>query len=118
MRNVEFELTYIDSQRDTAPGVIRFRPDLVAFDTHAVAGSVADSPLSFAVNRTSALAPGAAVVGAEGYQVVSIDDLTPIGTLGAASSESEAFARLNQVLAERPGLRGRLQVVPAHEAVA
>ena len=90
VRNVEFELNYIDSQRDSAPGAVRFRPDIVAFDALAVAGAVAQSPLSFAVNRTSALAPGAAVVGAEGYHVVSIDDLSPIGTLGAASSEREA----------------------------
>jgi hypothetical protein len=65
----------------------------------------------------SALAPGAATVTAEAYQVVSVDDLTPVGTAGAASSEREAVARLNELLAERPGLRGRLQVVPAHEAV-
>jgi hypothetical protein len=116
VRNVDFELTYIDSQRETAPAAVRFRPDLLAFDTLALAGAVAQSPISFATTRTSALAPGAAVVGAEAYHVVSVDDLTPVG-VGAASSERGAIERMNAVLADRPGLRGRLQVVPAHEAV-
>jgi hypothetical protein len=48
---------------------------------------------------------------------VSVDDLSPIGTLGAASSEREARARMDAVVAEQPGLRGRLQVVPVHEAL-
>ena len=117
VRDVDFELSYIDSQRDIDLGPFVFRPDLVAFDTWAVTGAVAGSPLSFAVNRPSALAPDGATMAAEAYHVVGVDDLAPFDGVSAAPSEGQAVARMTALLAERPGLRGRIQVVPAHEAV-
>ena len=115
VRDVDFELSYIDSQRDVGLGPFVYLPDLAAFDTWAVAGSVAGSPLSYAVNHPSALAPHGATVAAEAYHVVGVEDLAPFDGMAAAPSQGEAMARMNAVLAERPGLRGRIQVVPAHE---
>jgi hypothetical protein len=116
-RDVEYDLKYRDSQRAQAVPPFRgfFDVDAVAFASWAQNGAVARSPLSFAVTGKSAIAPAAVALTQEHFAVARIDDLTLAVVDGDADSEAEAFARLTRLIAARPDLAGRLQVIPAHE---
>ncbi len=116
-RDVEYELKYRDTQRAQAVPPFRgfFDVDAVAFASWAQNGAVARSPLSFAATGKSAIAPAAVAFTQEQFAVARIDDLTPAVAGGDAASEAEAVARMAQLIAARPELAGRLQVIPAHE---
>jgi hypothetical protein len=119
-REVKYELKYIDSQREqavvTAPGF--FDVDPLAFNTWTLQGAISTSPLSFARNRKSSLAPDAVVVTQEPFAIVQNGDLKLFDELSLLDSEQAAAARLNALLEANPNLRGTLQVVPAFELAA
>lgn len=111
-RLVEYELRYIDSQRNLGR---RFdvKPFPGAFAAWASKGAVARSPLSHARTAESSLAPGAVRVAPEAFAVVNKSDLTAVGE--AAASEAEALTLLRRLVAERPELASRVQVVAGFE---
>jgi hypothetical protein len=115
MREVEYELSYLDSQRDLLPAPAPVKPDVLAFHAWAVNGAIARSPLSFARTGKSALAPAAVQVTQEGYGVVQTGDLTLVNPGSVAASEAEAGALMASLIAQRPALAGRIQVVPIFE---
>lgn len=116
-REVEYELGYRDSQRATARPRRRdlFVVDAVAFNAWARNGAVARSPLSFAAGGRSATAAPAIAVKPESFAVTHIASLALAHADAEAQSEAEAFALMKRIVAARPELAGRLQVVPAHE---
>jgi hypothetical protein len=118
-RQVRYELSYIDSQRDTLEaqaGEDQFRPDATAFLTWAVQGATAKSDLSHARNRRPALAPEAIAVADERFAVVSEGDLQVVDAgEGAGLTEAEAMARLRALQAADPVQHRKLQVMPAFE---
>jgi hypothetical protein len=120
-REVNYELKYIDSQREQAqpvkaPGF--FEVDPLSFNTWTLRGAIAASPLSFARNRKSPLAPEAVAVTQEPFAIVHSGDLQLFDELSVLDSEHAAAARLNVLLEKNPNLRGTLQVVPAFELAA
>jgi hypothetical protein len=115
MREVEYELSYLDSQRDLLPAPAPVKPDVLAFHAWAVNGAIARSPLSFARTGKSALAPAAVQVTQEGYGVVQTGDLTLVNPGSVEASEAEAGALMASLIAQRPALAGRIQVVPIFE---
>ena len=119
-REVKYELKYIDSQRDQAVVQPRglFEVDPLAFNTWTLQGAIATSPLSFARNRKSNLAPEAVAVVQEPFAIVHSGDLQLFDEFSMMDSEQAAAARLNAVLEANPNLRGTLQVVPAFELAA
>ncbi|HET6854089.1 MAG TPA: DUF6603 domain-containing protein, partial [Pyrinomonadaceae bacterium] len=119
-REVKYELKYIDSQREQR---LSGRKDLFdlnagAFNTWTLQGAIAQSELSFARTRKSALAPEAVVVSQESFAIVNSGDLKLFDELSLLGSERAAAARLNQLIELNPTLRGTLQIVPAFERAA
>jgi hypothetical protein len=118
-RVVQYELKYIDSQRNQRLGRGElFDVDVVSFNTWTLSGAISTSELSFARNRKSSLAPEAVVVTQERFAIVNTGDLTLFDELSLLGSERAAAARLNTLLETNPSLRGTLQVVPAFELAA
>jgi hypothetical protein len=117
---VEYELKYIDSQRNQRleDHPQPFPVDAVSFNTWTLQGAIAQSPLSFARNRKSSLAPEAVAVSQESFAIVNTGDLRLFDELSVLSSERAAAARLNVLLQENPNLRGTLQIVPGFELAA
>lgn len=116
-REVDYELKYRDSQRVGGPSLSGglFQVDAVAFSAWAQNGAVARSPLSFAATGKSAIAPDAVSIGQEAFAVANISDLALAHDGAVASSEAEAVALMNRLVASRPELAGRVQVVPSYE---
>jgi hypothetical protein len=119
-REVKYELKYIDSQREEA--IVKdprpFEVDPLSFNTWTLQGAISASPLSFARNRKSSLAPEAVAVTQEPFAIVHTGDLQLFDASSVLDSEQAAAARLNQLLEQNPNLRGALQVVPAFELAA
>jgi hypothetical protein len=116
-RDVEYELFYIDSQRDRRL-LSRFdlvAPDADAFDAWAVNGAIADSDLSFAKNAKSALAPGEVAVGQENFAVVNTGNLNLFDDDSMAKSEEAALVKMEKLLQYNPALEESIQVVPLFE---
>ena len=118
-RVVEYEVKYIDSQRDQRlSGGGKHVLDAGAFNTWALQGAISKSPLSFARTRKSSLAPEAVVVSQEPFAIVNSSDLQLFDASSLLGSEHAAVARLNELTRTNPNLRGTLQVVPAFELAA
>lgn len=117
MRKVEYELKYIDSQRDQRLVVALdlFVVDELAFSSWSLQGAIAKSDLSFARNRKSSLAPEEVALAQEPFAIVNTGDLKLFDETSMMGSERAALARINALIANDPALRGRLQVVPAFE---
>jgi hypothetical protein len=121
-RQVQYEVKYIDSQRDqrVAPprGTNVFEVDAGAFNTWILNGAIARSELSFARNRKSSLAPEAVVVSQEQFAIVNSGNLRLFDEFSLLNSEHAAVARIDELVQTDPTLRGTLQVVPAFERAA
>ncbi|GJL65131.1 MAG: hypothetical protein NPIRA05_01020 [Nitrospirales bacterium] len=114
-REVDYELSYIDSQRDLPRPPTRVRPYGLAFQAWAAGGTIARSPLSHAHTRKSALAPQSVRVEQESFAVVTVNELAPAAADHVRRSEAEALRYMKELIAQTPGLTGRLQTVPAFE---
>jgi len=114
-REVDYELVYIDRQRDLHPRGERLKPDFLAFHAWALMGAVAGSPLSQARTGRSALAPEAVRVRQEGFVVVRAGDLRPVEDGVPAGSQAGAQRRMAELIGSNPALDGEILVVPAFE---
>jgi hypothetical protein len=119
-REVQYELKYIDSARDSAqsqPGG-SFDLDVTAFGTWILQGATAKSELSFARRRKSTLAPAEVNVVQEPFAIVHADSLALFDTASVMGTERAALKRRDALIAANPALRGSLQVVPIFEMSA
>jgi hypothetical protein len=119
-RRVQYELKYIDSQRNqrlTSRGGL-FEVDAVSFNSWTLQGAIAKSELSFARTRKSSLAPEEVAVAQEPFAIVNTTDLKLFDDSSLLGSERAALARVNALIETNPALRGALQVVPAFELSA
>ncbi len=116
-REVEYELSYIDSQREELVPIPagRLSPDGILFNLFTMNRAIARSPLSYATNRKSALAPDAIQVNQEGYAVANINDLSMAAGTSVMESEAEALDLMNKIQETNPALSGILQVIQAFE---
>jgi hypothetical protein len=123
---VAYELFYIDDKRDLHPRGDLLQPDLLAFQSRALQGAIASSPLSQARNGKSALAPAAVQVVQEAYAVVNASDLrladadaqaTSIHSGGSRNGYTEAGAQrlMEGLIHSNPALEGEILVVPVFE---
>jgi hypothetical protein len=119
-RDVQYELKYIDAQRHQrlASGPDLFAVDPAAFNTWTLQGAIARTDLSFARQRTSALAPAAVGLVQEPFAIVSTTDLTLFDAASVLQTEHAARTRRDALIAANPALRGTLQVVPLFEATS
>jgi len=114
-RKVDYEMFYVDEQRDLVPQGEPVQPDVLAFQTWLLRGAVANSPLSQARNGQSALAPGAVRVMQEAFAVVRMSDLRLVEAGAQASSEASAHRMMQNLLRENSALENELLVVPMFE---
>lgn len=116
-RDVEYELFYIDSQRDRL--LFHFldliAPEVAAFNSHAVKGAIAGSDLSFAKNAKSALALDEVAFSQESFAVVNTSNLTLFDENSMAKNEEDALLKMEKLVQDNPALEGALQVVPQFE---
>jgi hypothetical protein len=121
-REVQYELKYIDSQRDQrlgqpgTPGL--FDVDISAFNTWTLQGAIAKSELSFARRRKSALAPEQVGMLQEPFAIVHSESLALFDSDSLLGTERAALKRRDALIAANPALRGSLQVVPLFELSA
>jgi len=113
-RVVEYELSYLDEQRDHLPKPGRVPPNERSFQAWALRGAVAASPLSQASKGTSALAPGKVQVQRELFVVVKAGDLTPVVD-ALPTTQAQANQHLQQLLLSQPHLQDDLLVIPHFE---
>ena len=113
MREVEYELDYIDSQRNLIRWPVLMPPDAIAFNAWSTQGAIAQSPLSSAKKSKPALAPDAVKVSQETYVVVNKRDLSTFDEQSTLPSEGAATSRLRELIRETPALARELEVVPA-----
>ncbi len=116
-RAVEYELFYIDEQRNQRlrPWPTLLAPEVVAFNAWTSTGAIAASPLSFANNAKSALAPDEVKVSQEPFAVVNASDLRPVNENALVVSEAGANGLMNEIIRKNPALEGEIQVVPTFE---
>jgi hypothetical protein len=112
-RVVDYELSYIDEQREHLPKPGPMHPDVQSFQTWAVGGAVAASPLSQAHKAPSALTPGKVQLQRELYAVVNASDLTPVADIPPAT-QAQAQLHLQQILHTNPA-QPDLLVIPLFE---
>jgi hypothetical protein len=119
-REVQYELKYIDSQRNQrltrSGGLVVV--DVTSFHTWTLQGAIAASELSFARRRKSPLAPEDVATRPERFAVVRAADLQPFDDDSVMGAERSAWARRDALIAANPALRGALQVVPVFEMSA
>jgi hypothetical protein len=115
VRDVRYELFYIDEQRDLLPEPEPVQPDVNIFQTWVLGGAVASSPLSQARKGRSALAPGAVRVGKELFAVVNASDLKMARAEAAPTSQAQAEQFMAQLVRDDPALENELLVVPLFE---
>jgi hypothetical protein len=112
---VAYELFYIDEQRDLHPRGDPQQPDFLSFQSRALQGAIASSPLSHAKNGKSALAPAAIQVVQEAFAVVNANDLRLADAGTQATSEAGAYRLMAELVLSNPALEGEILVVPAFE---
>jgi hypothetical protein len=119
-RDVEYELFYIDSQRDRRLLSVLdlIAPEVVVFNSHAVKGAIAESDLSFAKNAKSVLAPDEVAVSQESFAVVNTGNLTLFDDDSMAKSEEAALYKMEKLVKDNPALEETIQVVPLFEVNA
>jgi hypothetical protein len=114
VRDVRYELFYIDEQRDLVQDQ-PVKPDVQIFQTWALGGAVAGSPLSQARKGKSALAPGPVQVQNELFAVVNASDLTLARAEASATSQTQAEQLMAQLVRDDPALENEILVVPLFE---
>jgi hypothetical protein len=115
-RDVEYEAKLIDrSGKRISFGLIR--ETFTAFTCLLRGNAITRSPLSHSQKAVSLLAPGRVSIEQEGFAVVNIDDLTLFNERSSTPSQSEAFGYMTELIAEKPELRNKIQVVPSYEVI-
>ena len=115
VRDVRYELFYVDEQRDLVQEPKTVQPDGQTFQTWVLAGAVASSPLSQARKGKSALAPGPVQVRKELFAVVNATDLKLARAETSATSQAQAEQMMARLVRDDPALENELLVVPLFE---
>ena len=119
--DVAFEDIYVDDHAPPPAPTFRFNPTLIQQIAWANTNGAARSALrATALGKFAppATAKPLVAVGAEQYVVASTNDLTQRPDITHPVTKGEAFQALSVHLANNPGDRGQLQVVPLYELAA
>lgn len=114
-KSVDYEMTYLRKKRDLRifVGVYKYMKDL--FKANIRGGAIAGCALSVTKKRVSINAPDQVRLKGRGYAVASTSDMTLHPGSQVTGSYSEAFDVLEQILAQSPSLRGKVQIIAEHE---
>jgi hypothetical protein len=111
-RDVNYQMSYVHHKVAKPIGRIGILKSL--FDRFQGGGAIARNSLSVSSRKAGGNGPAAVTISPDDYQVVSVDDLTLVGS-ATAGSQAAAYSAANAMVAQNPTLAGRVQVVAAHE---
>ncbi len=112
-RDVDYEISYLRAKQPVFAG--RRPLGKTRFGLARQNAAAANSPLSHRNSRQSVLAPAGVDVDAEQYMVATVSTLTPFAAGMVAGSYAEAQQHYESLIASRPELRGKVQVVSTLE---
>ncbi|MDH3614231.1 MAG: hypothetical protein OES10_13220 [Gammaproteobacteria bacterium] len=112
-KDIDYEMAYLRRKVTVPAG--RFNLPKSLFDIMSGGGAVMSNSLSVAARKAGGNGPAAVGLADGGYQVVTVEDLSPAADGASAGSQAEAFALRDQLVREDPSLAGRIQVVADHE---
>jgi hypothetical protein len=114
-KDVEYELTYIDTRLVLVFRGEKYTPRLLAFAALLNGNAIAKSDLAFAKKAKSPLAPKEVTVKQERFAVVGTSDLKLFAGTELASSEAKAYNTMSELIANDSDLADKIQVVPQYE---
>ncbi|MEP7343633.1 MAG: DUF6603 domain-containing protein [Gemmatimonadaceae bacterium] len=112
-KNVEYEVSYLNEQRTTFGGL--YLIDQAWFNMGRLASAVANSTISFKHGKLPDLAPAEVINETELFTVASVSDMRPFASAFTAGSYAEALQQQQALVAVRPALKGKVQVVSTFE---
>lgn len=117
-KSVDYELTYVREERQVSEsgGVYKFAKDL--FMVSLRGGAMAKSVMSRSSKRTSVNSPEVMEVRPETFEVVHVEDLTPVAQSRPTGSYTEASQQLDAIIGNDPSLTGSIQVISSYERQA
>lgn len=112
-RDVTYEMSYLRRKTFELVGVLKFPEKL--FNIMSCGGSVTKNKLSVSARKAGGNGPTAVGVTEGGYQVVTVEDLSPAFDGARTATQAEAYALFNEIIRENPSMAGRIQVMADHE---
>jgi hypothetical protein len=114
-KSVDYELTYLHKKRTERSRGGKYRFGSRAFRASTKAGAVARSPLSHARNRVSDNAPEPVTLDPPRFAVANVSDMRLAAPGLVAGSYTEAVAQYRSLVASRPELEHRVQILAHHD---
>ncbi len=112
-RDVTYEMSYLRRKVFELAGVFRI-PEML-FSVMSRGGAVTKNKLSVSARKAGGNGPAAVGVAEGGYQVVTVEDLSPASGDAHVASQAEAYALRDQLIREDSSLTGKIQVMADHE---
>ena len=112
-RDVTYEMSYLRRKTLQPFGIFQLPATLFAF--MSLGGAVSKNKLSVSARKAGGNGPAAVGMSAAGYQVVTVEDLSPATDSAHLATEAEAYALADQLVRDDPSLAGRIQVMADHE---
>ena len=114
-KSVDYELTYLHKKPAQRTRAVKYRVAKHAFKASTKASAVAVSTLSYARNRVSVNAPESVALVAPQYGIANVSDMRLAGPDLVASSYTQAAQQFSVLIAGRPELRDKVQILTLHE---
>jgi hypothetical protein len=113
--DVNYRITYLRKAKKKLVRAGIYKYAKAHFQSNLYAGAVSKSGLSYASNRVSVNAPDAVTVADGQYAIANTADLRIHDPALVTGSYTQALDKYNALLATQPALKGKLQIVSAHE---
>jgi len=113
--DVTYRITYLRKKKNKLVRAGLYQYAQSHFQSNLAAGSVSKSTLSFASNRASVNAPDTVTVADPQYAIANTSDLKLHDPSLLTGSYTQAVDKYNALLTSQPALKGKLQIVSAHE---
>jgi len=112
-KSVEYEVTYLRNKEISFAGIYKI---VSAWFKTAVKGSaVANSKISYRNNKVSGLAPAEVKNVKEEFVIANVSDMRQHAVNLKTSSYAGAVQLQNELLAQKPALKGKVQVLSTYE---
>ena len=113
--DVNYRLSYLRKAKKKLVKAGIYKYAKAHFQSNLYAGSVSKSALSYVSRRVSVNAPDAVTVADGQYAIAGTADMKLFDPSLVTGSYTQALDKYNTLLAAQPALKGKLQIVSAHE---
>lgn len=112
-KSVDYELTYLRNHTIDFKAIFTL---IGSWFAAAVKGSaVSNSKLSYRNNKVSGLAPAGVKSNREEFVIANVNDLKQHSSTQRMGSHAAAMQQMNELMKQKPALKGKLQVVSTYE---